>query len=81
MECAKAIEGGNLDVADSLLAEIRSLAPKEESISTRKVVKYCAEALARRACLWNSSSIYGSFTLATSMLSIRLHILSFRPVC
>jgi len=32
MECAKAIEGGNLDVADSLLAEIRSLAPKEESI-------------------------------------------------
>ena len=38
MECAKAIEGGNWDVADSLLEEIRSPAPKEESISTRKVV-------------------------------------------
>jgi DELLA protein len=49
MECAKEIEGGNLDVADSLLAEIQSLAPKEESMWTRKVVKYCAEALVRRA--------------------------------
>ena len=38
IECAKAIEGGDWDVADSLLAEIRSPAPKEESISTRKVV-------------------------------------------
>ncbi|KAG6750982.1 hypothetical protein POTOM_045497 [Populus tomentosa] len=49
LECAKAIEGGNLDVADSVLAEIQSLTPKEESIWTRKVVKYCAEALVRRA--------------------------------
>ncbi|KAG6743627.1 hypothetical protein POTOM_052327 [Populus tomentosa] len=49
MECAKAIEGGRLDVADSLLAVIQSLASKEESIWTRKVVKYFAEALVRRA--------------------------------
>ncbi|KAL9373499.1 hypothetical protein Peur_033119 [Populus x canadensis] len=49
MECAKAIEGGRLDVADSLLAVIQSLAPKEESIWMRKVVKYFAEALVRRA--------------------------------
>jgi len=47
--CAKAIEGGNLDDAESLLAEIQSLAPKEESIWRRKVVKYFAEALVRRA--------------------------------
>ncbi|XP_011041336.1 PREDICTED: zinc finger BED domain-containing protein RICESLEEPER 2-like isoform X3 [Populus euphratica] len=47
--CAKAIEGGSLNVADSLLAEIQSLASKEESIWTRKVVKYFAEALVRRA--------------------------------
>jgi DELLA protein len=57
MECAKGIEGGNLDIADSLLVEIRSLAPKKKSISTRKVVKYCAEAFARLACLLNSSSM------------------------
>ncbi|KAG6744619.1 hypothetical protein POTOM_051256 [Populus tomentosa] len=49
MACGKAIEGGRLDVADSLLADIQSLAPKEESIWTRKVVKYFAEALVRRA--------------------------------
>jgi len=49
VECAKAIEGGNLDAADSLLAEIQSLASKEESKRTRKVVKYFAEALVRRA--------------------------------
>jgi len=49
MECAKAIEGGRLDVADSLLAVIQSLAPKEESTWRRKVVKYFAEALVRRA--------------------------------
>jgi DELLA protein len=49
LECAKAIEGGNVDVADSLLAEIQSLASKEESIWRRKVVKYFAEALVRRA--------------------------------
>jgi DELLA protein len=49
VEFAQAIEGGNLDVADSLLAEIQSLAAKEESIWTRTVVKYCAEALVRRA--------------------------------
>ena len=49
MECAKEIAGGNLDVADSLLAEIQSLASKEESIWRRKVVKYFAEALVRRA--------------------------------
>jgi len=49
VECAQAIEGGNLDVADSLLAEIQSLAPKEESTWKRKVVKYFAEALVRRA--------------------------------
>ncbi|KAJ6304349.1 hypothetical protein OIU77_018087 [Salix suchowensis] len=49
MECAKAIEGGKLDVADSLLESIQSLASEEESESTRKVVKYFAEALVRRA--------------------------------
>ncbi|KAJ6870268.1 hypothetical protein NC652_036022 [Populus alba x Populus x berolinensis] len=49
MECAKAIEGDRLDLADSLLAKIQSLASKEESIWTRKVVKYFAEALVRRA--------------------------------
>ncbi|KAJ6304344.1 hypothetical protein OIU77_018085 [Salix suchowensis] len=49
MECAKAIEGGNLDVAASLLESIQSLASEEESESTRKVVKYFAEALVRRA--------------------------------
>ncbi|KAG6743636.1 hypothetical protein POTOM_052337 [Populus tomentosa] len=49
LECAKAIERRQLDLADSLLAEIQSLAPKEESIWTRKVVQYCAEALVRRA--------------------------------
>ncbi|KAG6743624.1 hypothetical protein POTOM_052324 [Populus tomentosa] len=49
LECAKAIERRQLDVADSLLAAIQSLAPKEESIWTRKVVKYFAEALVRRA--------------------------------
>ncbi|KAF9664492.1 hypothetical protein SADUNF_Sadunf16G0024400 [Salix dunnii] len=49
MECAKAIEGGNLDVADSLLESIQSLASQEDSKSTRKVVKYFAEALVRRA--------------------------------
>ncbi|XP_034893932.2 DELLA protein GAIP-like [Populus alba] len=49
LECAKAIEGGRLDVADSLLAVIQSLASKEESIWRRKVVKYFAEALVRRA--------------------------------
>jgi DELLA protein len=49
MECAKAIEGGRLDVADSLLAATQSLASKEESIWRRKVVKYFAEALVRRA--------------------------------
>ncbi|KAJ6749560.1 hypothetical protein OIU85_000222 [Salix viminalis] len=45
MECAKAIEGGNLNVADSLLESIQS---QEASESTRKVVKYCVEALVRR---------------------------------
>ena len=49
MACAQAIEGGRFDVADSLLAVIQSLASKEESIWTRKVVKYFAEALVRRA--------------------------------
>ncbi|KAJ6877657.1 hypothetical protein NC651_030426 [Populus alba x Populus x berolinensis] len=49
MACAQAIEGGFFDVADSLLALIQSLASKEESIWTRKVVKYFAEALVRRA--------------------------------
>jgi DELLA protein len=49
MVCARAIEGGRFDVADSLLAEIQSLASKEESIWTRKVVKYFAEAPVRRA--------------------------------
>ncbi|XP_011014361.1 PREDICTED: zinc finger BED domain-containing protein RICESLEEPER 2-like isoform X2 [Populus euphratica] len=49
MVCARAIEGGRLDFADSLLAEIQSLPSKEESIWTRNVVKYCAEALVRRA--------------------------------
>ncbi|KAJ6778960.1 DELLA PROTEIN RGA2-LIKE [Salix koriyanagi] len=49
MECAEAIEGGNLDIADSLLASIQSLASQEDSESTRKVAKYCAEALVRRA--------------------------------
>ncbi|KAL9373500.1 hypothetical protein Peur_033120 [Populus x canadensis] len=49
MVCARALEGGRLDFADSLLAEIQSLASKEESIWTRNVVKYCAEALVRRA--------------------------------
>jgi len=49
LECAKEIEGVRLDVADSLLAEIQSLASEEESIWTRKVVKYFAEALVRRA--------------------------------
>ncbi|KAJ6884440.1 hypothetical protein NC652_031448 [Populus alba x Populus x berolinensis] len=49
MACAKAIEGGRLDVADSLLAVIESQASKEESIWRRKVVKYFAEALVRRA--------------------------------
>ncbi|KAJ6749554.1 hypothetical protein OIU85_000216 [Salix viminalis] len=49
MECAKAIEGGNLDVAASLLESIRSLASEKGRKSTRKVVKYCAEALVRRA--------------------------------
>jgi DELLA protein len=44
-----AIEGGRLDVADSLLAEIQSLASKEKSRWTRKVVEYFAEALVRRA--------------------------------
>ncbi|KAJ6778966.1 hypothetical protein OIU74_002703 [Salix koriyanagi] len=47
MECAEAIEGGNLDVADSLL---ESLDYDEEDIeSTNTAVKYCAEALVRRA--------------------------------
>ncbi|KAJ6778959.1 DELLA PROTEIN RGA2-LIKE [Salix koriyanagi] len=49
MECAHAIEGGRLDDADSLLERIQSLASQEDSESTRKVVKYCAEALVRRA--------------------------------
>ncbi|XP_011014362.1 PREDICTED: uncharacterized protein LOC105118171 [Populus euphratica] len=49
MVCAKAIEGDRLDVADSLLAEIQSLASKEESIWTRKFAEYFAEALVRRA--------------------------------
>ncbi|XP_073261470.1 uncharacterized protein [Populus alba] len=49
LECAKAIERRQLDLADSLLAAIQSVAPKEESIWTRKVVKYFAEALVRRA--------------------------------
>ncbi|KAJ6756582.1 ZINC FINGER BED DOMAIN-CONTAINING PROTEIN RICESLEEPER 1-LIKE ISOFORM X1 [Salix purpurea] len=47
MECAKAIEGGNLDVADSLLQSIPSIA-YENRKSTRKVVEYFAEALVRR---------------------------------
>ncbi|KAJ6314490.1 hypothetical protein OIU78_018049 [Salix suchowensis] len=37
MECAKAIEGGNLDVADSLLESIQSLASQGDSESMRKV--------------------------------------------
>ncbi|KAJ6778956.1 hypothetical protein OIU74_002693 [Salix koriyanagi] len=49
MECAEAIEGGRLDVADSLLASIQSLVYQEASKTTRKVVEYCAEALVRRA--------------------------------
>ncbi|KAG5252615.1 zinc finger BED domain-containing protein [Salix suchowensis] len=49
MECAKAIEGGNLDVADSLLASIKTIASQEASKSTRLVVDFCAEALVRRA--------------------------------
>ncbi|XP_061954278.1 DELLA protein GAIP-like [Populus nigra] len=48
VECAKKIEGGKLDAADSLLAVIQSLASKEASTSTWKVFKYCAEALVRR---------------------------------
>ncbi|KAJ6756586.1 BED FINGER-RELATED [Salix purpurea] len=49
MECAKAIEGGNLDVADSLLESIQSQASQESClVSTRLVVKYFAEALVRR---------------------------------
>ncbi|KAJ6749548.1 hypothetical protein OIU85_000210 [Salix viminalis] len=49
MQCAEAIEGGRLDDADSFLERIQSLASQEASKSTRKVAKYCAEALVRRA--------------------------------
>ncbi|KAJ6778964.1 ALPHA-L-ARABINOFURANOSIDASE 1 [Salix koriyanagi] len=49
MECAKAIEGGNLDVADSLLASIKTIAFEEDSKSTRLVVDFFVEALVRRA--------------------------------
>ncbi|KAJ6749558.1 hypothetical protein OIU85_000220 [Salix viminalis] len=48
MECAKAIEGGRLDDADSLLERIQSLASQEASTSTRLAAKYCVEALVRR---------------------------------
>ncbi|KAJ6756575.1 BED FINGER-RELATED [Salix purpurea] len=48
VESAKAIEGGNLDVAESLLKEIRCLVSTEPNIATRKVVKTFAEALVRR---------------------------------
>jgi len=37
MECAKGIEGGNLDIADSLLVEIRSLAPKKKAYQRGKL--------------------------------------------
>ncbi|KAG5252612.1 zinc finger BED domain-containing protein [Salix suchowensis] len=47
MECAKAIEGDNLDVAASLLESVDKY--DEAFESTRRVVKYCAEALVRRA--------------------------------
>jgi DELLA protein len=70
------------------LAEIQSLAPKEESRWTRKVVKYCAEALVRRAygirppCTFPSlpllsepiEYIYDGFATITSK---RLHIIDF----
>ncbi|KAJ6304338.1 hypothetical protein OIU77_018079 [Salix suchowensis] len=48
VDSAKAIEGGNLDVAESLLKEIRCLVSTEPNIATRKVVKNFAEALVRR---------------------------------
>ncbi|XP_034895617.1 DELLA protein GAIP-like [Populus alba] len=74
LECAQAIEGGRFDVADSLLAEIQSLTPKEESIWRRKVVKYCAEALVRRAY-----GIRPPFPLPAKCGWLKSHEYIFRP--
>ncbi|KAG5226357.1 DELLA protein [Salix suchowensis] len=48
MECAKAIEDGELKHADSLFKEIGLQSSTEANLATRKVVKYFAEALVRR---------------------------------
>lgn len=48
MECAKAIEDGDLKHADSLFKEIGLQSSTEANLATRKVVKYFAEALVRR---------------------------------
>eukprot|EP00258_Populus_trichocarpa_P029032 XP_024445051.1 uncharacterized protein LOC112324780 [Populus trichocarpa] len=48
MECAKAIEDGDLKHADSLFKEIGLESSTEANLATRKVVKYFAEALVRR---------------------------------
>ncbi|KAF9663186.1 hypothetical protein SADUNF_Sadunf17G0012100 [Salix dunnii] len=48
MECAKAIEDGELKHADSLFREIGLQSSTEANLATRKAVKYFAEALVRR---------------------------------
>ncbi|KAJ6690923.1 DELLA PROTEIN RGA2-LIKE [Salix koriyanagi] len=48
MECAKAIEDGELKHADSLFKEIGLQSSTEANLATRKVVKYFGEALVRR---------------------------------
>ncbi|KAJ6960820.1 DELLA protein 2-like isoform X1 [Populus alba] len=48
MDCAKAVAGGNLKLADVLFEEMEGLTAEETSEVTKKVVSYFAEALARR---------------------------------
>ncbi|XVF29458.1 hypothetical protein REPUB_Repub15cG0123000 [Reevesia pubescens] len=49
VDCAQAIQVGNLKVADSLLERIWNLAAAESDENQKKVLKYFAEALVRRA--------------------------------
>ncbi|XVF37640.1 hypothetical protein REPUB_Repub20aG0027000 [Reevesia pubescens] len=64
VDCAQAIEDRDLKHADSLLQEIWNLADEESDERQRKLVKYFAEALVRRAYGLHPASIYSSLQLS-----------------
>ncbi|XWS09424.1 hypothetical protein CRYUN_Cryun40dG0083500 [Craigia yunnanensis] len=65
VHCAQAIEDGDLKLADSFLERIWNLASDESDIRQRNLVKYFAEALARRAYGLHPAGNYFTLELTT----------------